>query len=159
LAILLPELFLLVGSEIGARNKRPRGRTGAIIGFAALALYVSIREIQHAKAYGVLHAAIFAGESPSRAAVLPDPISLFTWHGIAETPSAFRIVDVPLGPNSYFSPDAALVLNKPEDSPSLSAAQSSSAAMLFLKYARFPKATVQHETNGYSVEIRDLRHL
>ena len=159
LAILLPELFLLVGSEIGARNKRPRGRNGAIIGFAALALYIGIREVQHAKAYGVLHAATFSGDSPSRVAVLPDSVSLFTWHGIAETPSAIHIVDVPLSPGSYFSPSTALTIHKPGDSPILQAALASPAAVRFLKFARFPKATIQHETNGYSVEIRDLRYL
>ena len=49
-------------------------------------------------------------------------------------------------------------LRKPEPSAILSAAQSSPAAITFLKSARFPKATVQKETEGYSVEIQDLKN-
>jgi hypothetical protein len=50
-------------------------------------------------------------------------------------------------------------LRKPEPSPFLSAAQASPAAVEFLKVARFPKAVLQKETEGYSVEIQDLKDL
>jgi len=50
-------------------------------------------------------------------------------------------------------------LRKPEPSSILSAAQTSSAAISFLKFARFPKAVVQKESDGYSVEIQDLKDL
>src|ERR1051326_8723222 len=39
----------------------------------------------------------------------------------------------------------------------LTAAQSSPAAISFLKIARFPKAVVEKEAEGYSVEINDLK--
>ena len=39
----------------------------------------------------------------------------------------------------------------------LAAAQNSAAAATFVTFARFPKATVQTETEGYSVEIQDLK--
>ncbi len=48
-------------------------------------------------------------------------------------------------------------LHKPEPSAMLSAAQSSQAAITLLRTARFPKATIQKEVEGYSVEIQDLK--
>ena len=59
------------------------------------------------------------------------------------------------GEVSYAS--GVTTLHKPEPSPMLNAAQNSAAAVYFVRFARFPKATVQIETEGYSVEIQDLK--
>jgi membrane-bound metal-dependent hydrolase YbcI (DUF457 family) len=157
-AILVPELFLLVSSEIGARTKRPHGRNGAIAGFVLLLLYAGARESLHASAVGTLRATAYAGESPHRVAAFPDSASLFTWHGVVETQSALHLLDVSALPGAYFSPDSGVTVHKPEDSRVLEAAQKTLAAREFLAVARFPKATIERETTGYSVEIRDLRY-
>jgi membrane-bound metal-dependent hydrolase YbcI (DUF457 family) len=158
LAILLPELFLLVGTEIGARTRRPRGRNGAIAGLVVLVLYVGLRATLHANAVATLRSPVYSGESPRRIAAFPEAASLLTWRGIVETPSALHVADVSAAPGAFFSSDTATTIYKPADSPFLEAARDTSAARLFLKFARFPKATVEHETAGYSVEIRDLRY-
>ena len=158
LAILVPELFRLVSSEIGAKTRTPRGRSGALLGLAVLVIYAGVREASHANAGAILRTATYAGETPKRAAAFPDSASPFTWHGVVETPSALHTLDVSLMPGAYFNPDGALTLRKPENSPLLQAAQKTSAAQQFLAIARFPKATIEHETAGYSVEIRDLRY-
>jgi hypothetical protein len=59
------------------------------------------------------------------------------------------------GEISYAS--GVTTFRKPEPSPVLTAAQSSPAAVTFLKTARFPKAIVEQETEGFSVEINDLK--
>jgi len=59
------------------------------------------------------------------------------------------------GEVSYAS--GVTTLHKPEPSPMLVAAQDSTAAVSFVKLARFPKAVVQTESEGYSVEIQDLK--
>ena len=158
LAILAPELFRLVSSEIGAKARTPRGRNGALFGLAVLLIYVGVREAAHANAAAMLRAATYAGETPKRAAAFPDSASLFTWHGVVETPSALHTLDVSLMPGAYFNPDSAVTMHKPENSPLLQAAQNTPAARQFLGVARFPKATIEHETAGYSIEIRDLRY-
>lgn len=158
LAILLPELFLLVSGEIGARTKRPRGRNGAIVGLVALVLYVGLRATLHANAVATLHSTTYSGESPRRIAAFPDAASPLTWHGVVETSSALHLVEVSAVPGAFFSSDTATTVYKPADSPLLEAARNTPAARHFLKFARFPKATVEHETAGYSVEIRDLRY-
>ena len=156
-AVLFPELIRLVSDEIGSRSKRPRGRNGAIIGLAFALLYFGFRGLFHGNAVIALDARTVAGEMPRRVGAFPDAASPFLWHSIVETESALHLAEMRSmgGEVSYASP--VTTLRKPEPSPVLSAAQTSPAAVAFLKIARFPKATVQKETTGYSVEIHDLK--
>lgn len=158
LAILLPELFRLVSSEIGAKARHPRGRNGALVGLALLTVYVGLRAAMHTNAVATLQSSTYSGETPRHVAAFPDSASLFTWHGAVETPSALHLVNVSAVPGAYFNADNALTMHKPENSPLLEAAQNTPAARQFLQVARFPKATVERETAGYSIEIRDLRY-
>jgi inner membrane protein len=155
--ILFPELVHLVSDEIGSRNKRPRGRAGAITGLAFALLYFALRGLLHGNAVIALEARTVAGEMPRRVGAFPDAASPFLWHSIVETESALHLADMRSmgGEVSYAS--SVTKLRKPEASPMLSAAQASPAAAELLKTARFPKAVVQKETEGYSVEIHDLK--
>jgi hypothetical protein len=116
-----------------------------------------MRGLFHGNAVIALDARTVAGEMPRRVGAFPDPASPFLWHSIVETESALHLADMRSmgGEVSYAS--AVTTLRKPEPSPMLNAAQTSPAAVAFLKIARFPKATVQKETQGYSVEIHDLK--
>lgn len=156
-AILFPELFRLVSDEIGARTKRPRGRNGAIVGLSFALLYLGLRAILHANTVASLEAHTIAGETPHRVGAFPDSTSPFLWHSVVETESALNLVNMRSmgGEVSYAS--GVTTLHKPEPSAMLAAAQSSSAAVTFVKFARFPKAVVQNEPDGYSVEIQDLK--
>ena len=156
-AILLPELFRLVGEEIGARNKRPRGRNGAIVGFTCIMLYIGYRAVVHGNAVAALEAHTIAGEMPRRAAAFPDSASPFLWHSVVETESAINLITLRSAGGEVTDATGVTILHKPEPSPILSAAQNSRAALDFVKFARFPKATVEKETDGYSVEIQDLK--
>ena len=156
-AIVLPELFRLVSDEIGARTKRPRGHNGAIVGLSLALIYLGLRTLLHANAVVSLEAHTIAGETPRRVAALPDSTSPFLWHCIVETESALNLVNMRSmgGEVSYAS--GVTTLHKPEPSPILAAAQGSGAAITFLRFARFPKATVGTELEGHSVEIQDLK--
>jgi len=156
--LFIPELFRLVTEEIGARSKKPRGQAGAVVAFALLAAYFVVRGVFHAEAVMMLMERSFAGESARRAAAFPDSASLFLWHGIVETESAIHLLRVPTGSIAKFDPEDALHIHKAEASPALDAAQKTQVTQQFLKFARFPKATVQREADGYSVEIRDLKY-
>jgi hypothetical protein len=100
----------------------------------------------------------YTGESPRRVAAFADSMSPFLWHGIIETESALHLVRVPTGPLANFDPESAVHIHKPEPSPILDAALRTDAAKKFLLTARFPKATLQRETEGFSVELRDLKY-
>jgi membrane-bound metal-dependent hydrolase YbcI (DUF457 family) len=158
-AILLPELLRLVGEEIGARNKAPRGRNGAVTGLLFAALYIGARFLFHANAVASLQSHTIAGETPHRAATLPDAISPFLWHSIVETESTLNLVVVRSAGGEVTTASGITTWHKPEPSPTLSVAQNSPAALMFVKFARFPKATVEKETEGYSVEIQDLKNV
>jgi membrane-bound metal-dependent hydrolase YbcI (DUF457 family) len=155
--LLLPELFRLVNSEIGAKDKAPRGRSGALIVLALVAFYVGARATQHGNAFAQLDAHTYRGESPRRLAAFPDSLSLFTWHGVVETTSQICTADAPASSGSRFDPDSAVCVHKPEPSPALTTAQQTDAARQFLQAARFPKATVGSTEDGTEVVVRDAR--
>jgi membrane-bound metal-dependent hydrolase YbcI (DUF457 family) len=157
-AILIPELLRLVSDEIGARDKRPRGRVAAIVGFALVLLYIGIRADLHSNVVAAMLARTYRGESPRRAAAFPESISLFTWHGIVETERALHQLTVNATPGAPFDPENSVVLFKPEPSPMLEQASNSDAARRFLRVARFPKAEVEKTPEGYDVQLRDLRY-
>lgn len=158
LGTLVPELFRLIGDEIGAKSKKPRGQVGAIVAFVVVIAYFVLRGMLHSEAALLILERSYAGESARRGAAFPDATSPFLWHAIVETESAIHIVSVPTGPMSNFDPESALHIHKPELSPILEAAQKADAAKQFIAAARFPKATVQKETDGFSVELRDLKY-
>jgi len=158
IGIFLPDLFRLVSDEIGAKSKKPRGQGGAIATIVLITAYIVVRGMLHASATMTMLERSYAGESPRRVAAFADSMSPFLWHGIVETESALHLVRVPAGRPANFDPESAVHIHKPEPSPILDAAQKTDAAKRFLATARFPKATVQRETEGFSVELRDLKY-
>ena len=157
-AILLPEFFHLIGSEIGAKDKRPRGFVGAIVGLALVLAYVGMRVELHGSAVAQMQNRSYAGELPRKVAAFSEFVSLVTWHGVADTESALHLVTVHINSSRRSSLDPGINLFKPEPNPLLQAAQATESANRFLRVARFPKATVQKMDTGSEVQIRDLRH-
>jgi membrane-bound metal-dependent hydrolase YbcI (DUF457 family) len=157
-AIALPELLHLVGSEIGAKAKKPRGQTGAVVGLALVLLYVGVRATLHSNALATMESRTFHGETSRRASAFPESLSLLSWHGIVETDSALNEIDVNAASSSTFDPDASLRIFKPEPSPALAAARNTRAARRFLSTALIPKASLEKTEAGYVVVLRDLRY-
>src|ERR1700736_1224302 len=157
-AIVLPEFFHLIGSEIGAKDTRPRGFIGAIVGLVIMFSYVGLRAELHATAVAQMQNRSYAGELPTQAAAFSDFVSLVTWHGVADTESALHEVTVHINSSRRSSLDPGINLFKPEQNPLLQAAQATESAKNFLRVARFPKAPVQKMDAGSKVQIRDLRH-
>jgi hypothetical protein len=106
----------------------------------------------------VLQARTYRSETPRRTGAFPESVSLLTWHGIVETESALHEIAVDVTAGSSFDPESSVNLYKPEPSPLLEAARNTEAAKLFLRVARFPKATVEKTDAGYVVALRDLRY-
>ena len=156
--IALPELFHLVSSEIGAKAKKPRGQTGAIIGLVLVLLYGGVRATLHSNVIALMRSQTFRGETPRRVSAFPEPLSPLTWHGIVETESALNEIDVEATSASNFDPDSSLRLFKPEPSPALEAARNTVAARRFLAAAQIPKASMEKAEAGYVVVLRDLRY-
>jgi len=156
--IFLPELFGLVGSEIGTKDTAPRGRSGAIAALVLVLIYVGARATLHGNAVAQLDAHTYRGESPRRLAAFADPISLLTWRGVVETATQICTVPVPASESARFDPESGLCVHKPEDSAALAAAEQTAATKKFLQSARFPKASVGTTEDGTEVAIRDARN-
>jgi len=157
-AISFPEFFHLISSEIGAKDKRPRGFVGAVVGLIMVASYIGLRTDLHATAVAQMQNRSYAGELPRQVAAFSDFVSLVTWDGVAETESALHLVTVHINSSRRSALDPGINLFKPEANPLLQAAQATGAAIIFLRVARFPKATVQKMDIGSEVQIRDLRY-
>ena len=157
-AILLPEFFHLIGAEIGAKDSRPRGFVGAIMGLVIVLAYIGLRAELHATAVAQMQNRSYAGELPTRVAAYSDFVSLVSWHGLADTESALHEVTVHINSSRPSSLDPGINLFKPEANAFLEAAQGTEAASRFLRVTRFPKATVQKMEGGSEVQIRDLRY-
>jgi len=157
-AIALPELFHLVTSEIGAKAKKPRGQTGAIIGLALVIVYVGVRATLHSNVIALMQSRTFHGETPRRVSAFPESLSLLAWHGVVETESALNEIDVDVSSPDKFDADSSLRQFKPEPSPALDAARSTAVARRFLATAQIPKASLEKTETGYVVILRDLRY-
>jgi len=157
-ALVVPELLHLVSSEIGARDKNPRGCTAAILAFVAIFVYIATRATLHSNVLATLEARTYGGESPRRVAAFPETTSPFTWHCLVDTDRAIHQLTVNVGPAASFDPEASVNLFKPDPTPILEAARNTPSAKQFLAIARFPKATVQSTPTGYQVQFRDLQN-
>lgn len=156
--IALPELLNLVSSEIGAKSKKPRGQSGAVVGLAMVLVYVGVRGTLHPNVLALMESRTFHGETPRRVSAFPETLSLLTWHGVVETESALNEIEVDATSTNNFDPDSSLRLFKPEPSPALDAARNTAAARRFLGTAQIPKASMEKTETGYVVVLRDLRY-
>jgi hypothetical protein len=155
--ILIPEVFRLVTSEIGAKDKAPRGRNGAIVALALVLAYTGARALLHSAAIGALDPHSYKGESARRVGAFPDAFSNFSWHGVVETQSFLCQAVVPTAPGTIFDAGSADCLNKPQPSPQLEAAEQTELVHKYVNASPFPRATVARTQDGYEVIIRSMR--
>jgi inner membrane protein len=153
--ILLPMLFRLVGEEIGAQRKT-KGVFSAIFALALVFAYVGARYVLHERAVTLINSRLYNGAPPLAVGAFPDSPSPFHWAGVIITDSNLLRAEVPVIVGNY-DPFAAKAFYKPEESPALDAARASSTAILFLSFARFPRAIVERNDGGYHIEITDMR--
>jgi membrane-bound metal-dependent hydrolase YbcI (DUF457 family) len=156
--IALPELLHLVSSEIGAKSKKPRGQTGALIGLALVLAYVGARGILHSNVVATMESRTFHGETPRRVSAFPESLSILTWNGVVETESALNEIEVSAFAPDTFDPDSSVKQFKPDPSPALDAARNTVTARRFLGMAQIPKASLEKTESGYVVVLRDLRY-
>lgn len=155
--LLIPELFRLVHEEIGSKSKRRERQRGAIFGLIFVVLVIVGRAFAHQRAVALLDSRDYRGQTALAVGAFPRPANPLLWSGVIETDSALFTVDVPLEPGQEFDPELADVHYKPQPSLTLKNAVSSSVAIEFLNFARFPLANVEPEGPGFRVRLRDMR--
>jgi membrane-bound metal-dependent hydrolase YbcI (DUF457 family) len=157
--IAMPELLRLVSSEIGAKSKKPRGQTGALIGLALVLVYVGARATLHSNVLATMESRTFHAETPRRVTAFPESLSILTWHGIVETEGALNEIEVSAFASDTFDADSSVRQFKPDPSPALDAARNTTIARRFLAMAQIPKASLEKTEAGYVVVLRDLRYV
>jgi len=157
--ILIPELLLLISSEIGAKSKLPRGRNGAVVALLLIVVYICGRAALHAESLASLETPLYHRESARTVASYPDGYSILVWHGVVETASLLCVADVPLGPGNVYDPETAQCVNKPEGSRELTLAQHTPTAVKYLRVTRIPRALVGKTADGYEVIFRSMRDI
>ncbi len=154
--LLLPMLLRMVSEEIGERKKSAGGQRGAIVTLILVLAYLGARGFMHSQAIDLLESRDFHGRVPLASGAFPQTLPV-NWRGVVSTDNTVEEIEVSLTPGAELDPDRSATSYKPEDSPALAAGQRTAAAQRFLKYARFPLASVVRLENGYRFELRDAR--
>jgi inner membrane protein len=157
LGLALPEVLRLVSEEIGERRRGPRGQLAAIVTLLVLLIYFGTRAGLHSRAVNELNTREYHGAPPLAAGAFPSSISPLAWHGVVSTDNDIEVIEVSLDSGAGYDPDRAVRYYKPEDSAALEAGQNTMAAKTFLRYARFPLASLERDDEGYRFTLRDLR--
>jgi membrane-bound metal-dependent hydrolase YbcI (DUF457 family) len=155
--LLMPGLFRLVSEEIGERKSTGGLGRGAVITLLLLVTYLGARGILHRSAVDLLSSREYRGRSPVAAGALPEPGSPFQWRGVVFTDTTVEEVNLSLLPGAEFDPDRSQTHFKPQPSSTLDAGEQSATARTFLKYARYPLASVYRLENDIRFELRDLQ--
>ena len=106
LGIALPELFRLVGEEIGERKKKTRGQGAAVIALLALLIYVGARAELQGRAMDLLNSREYHGQPPLTVAAFPTGYSPFRWRAVISTDNAIDDAEISLAPGAQFDPIA-----------------------------------------------------
>lgn len=147
-ALVLPWIFGLVGEEIGARHRGPRGRGAAIAALLFVVALWGVRDFEHRRALAALNAVEFHGEPSSRVAAFPYMVNPFQWAGVAETSTAFISmhvdslrpeVDPGNSAQSYYKPNPTEAAQ-----PARDVARNTALGRAYTEWARFPLLEVEH---------------
>ncbi len=155
--LLLPMLIGLVSEEIGERKKRTSGGGSAIAALALILAYVGARGALHSSAVDLLESHDYHGRVALAVGAFPESTSPLEWRGVVSTDNTIEELGVSFGVGREFDPEHSATQYKPDDSPVLEAGEQTATAQRFLKYARFPLASVVRTGNGYQFELRDGR--
>jgi membrane-bound metal-dependent hydrolase YbcI (DUF457 family) len=154
--LLIPQLFRLVGEEIGA-PKNGAGRGAAVFTVLLLTGYLCARAELHSRAVDLLLSNEYGGREPLAAGAFPSSANPLAWRGIVSTDNTIEEIVVALGPRADFNPERSVTHYKPAESQALEAAEKTDSARRFLKYAEFPLASVSRREDGTRCELRDVR--
>jgi inner membrane protein len=159
--LVLPSIFGLVGSEIGAHQEKFRGRWTAAAALITICAMWWMRDYQHRKAVTLLGSADYRGEVVMRAGAMPFALNPFSWGGVVETQSFYAEVPIDSRSADIDQLNRAQIFYKPAQTPVTLAAKRSPLGRVYLDWARFPlvETETQPSSEGaeYAVQFRDLR--
>jgi len=155
--LLIPELLRLVSDEIGERRKRVRGRFAAILALVLFAGYLGAREALRSRAIDLVMSSDYERRTPLTADAFPVNSAPLEWRAVAATDTTLEEIRISLAPGARFDPERGRTIYKPQDSPAVRAGEAAADTVLYLRYARFPLASVSQLEDGYRFEVHDLQ--
>ncbi|HEX8925615.1 MAG TPA: metal-dependent hydrolase [Terriglobales bacterium] len=159
--LVLPHLFGLINSEIGARQRGPRGHGWAIAALIGIVILWGVRDFEHRRAVKTLDSFTYDGHPATRVSAFPMPMNPFRWYGVVETPGFYRSMMVDSLTPEVDPQGRATTYYKIEETPVTQAAKATYLGRVYLDWARYPTLELQKRElqGGYDVTFRDVRFL
>ncbi len=159
-ALILPALFGLVSSEVGARRPLYRGRGWAIAALVGIVALWGLRIFERNQAIELARNAM-SDQTIVRATADPYPINPFHWQTIVETPLLYQISEVNTRTGEINSSPQAGVFHKPASTLAALAAKRSWLGHVYLDWSQYPFVTEAGTTSDglTAVIFRDLRFI
>jgi inner membrane protein len=141
-ALVLPWLFGLADSEIGARRKPFRGQAWAIFALSGMVVLWCWRWAEHAQARAMLQNIQLTTAPVTRIAVEPYPVNPYRWHAILETPGYYQTAEIDTRTGNILTGDIASdpehnILFKPTDTPAVEAAKQTFLGRVYLDWGKW----------------------
>jgi inner membrane protein len=161
--LVLPSLFGLVSSEVGARRPVFRGRGLAIAALLGVVAIWSLRLVEHQKAMQMALGQTYANQTTDpataeadekppvylqaqRALASPDPLNPFHWSVVMDFGPVYQLAEVDTL-NGTVTPDQT-TYPKPSDDPSVRIAEGSPLGRAYMDWSSMPIVTVDRMSPG-----------
>jgi inner membrane protein len=161
IGLIMPPLFGLISSEVGARQKAPRGRGWAMFALIVMVLTWTLRDYEHRRALAAMDAIDYHGEQPLRRMASPQMLNPFSWAGVVETKDFFETLPVNSATPEVDPDNQAEVYHKPPETPETLAAKRTYLGRIYLDWAMYPYVQteqLQKPKSGTIVRFSDLRY-
>jgi inner membrane protein len=137
MAMIMPWIFGLADSEIGARRKPFRGRGWAIFALTGMVVLWCWRWGEQAQARATLGNMQVTAAPVIRTALEPYPVNPYRWHAILETADAYQTAEVNTWTGEILSDPQRDTIYKPADTPAVEAAKQTPLGNAYLDWGRW----------------------
>ncbi len=141
-ALVMPSLFRLINSEVGAGAGGARtrfiGRPSAVAALIAIAGLYLVRFHERQSAIELVRQEM---PEASRVFANPHPLNPWLWSTVAETPEAYQLATVHTNSSTVDEPVPSDTLRKPEATPLLAAAKQTKLGRVYLDWSSWPVET------------------
>ena len=137
LALVMPWLFGLADSEIGARRKPFRGRGWAIFALTGMIVLWCWRWAEQAQARAMLQNIEVTSAPVARMALEPYPVNPYRWHAILETADFYQTAEIDTWSGEIASDPLRDRMYKPADTPAVEAAKRTLLGQVYLDWGRW----------------------
>jgi inner membrane protein len=137
LALVVPWLFGLADSEIGARRKPFRGRGWAIFALAGMVVLWCWRWAEQAQARAMLENVQVVSAPVTRMALEPYPVNPFRWHAVLETANSYQTAEIDTWRGEISSDPQRDTIYKPADTAAVEAAKRTLLGQVYLDWGKW----------------------